>query len=164
MSRYRVSELAERTGLAASTIRYYEKIGLLPEAKRTPAGHRLYEEEAERRLVFILRAKRLALSLQEIAELLEFETEGRHRKTRDHLQRLMVDKLKELHRELDELALFGMQLEEAHTRLASHPPYEPCSPECDCPPDIRNDEKLTRYGSVRNRVRSLDGKGTAGIS
>lgn len=155
MSRYRISELAERTGLASSTIRYYEKIGLLREAERTPAGYRVYDEEAEQRLVFILRAKRLSLSLEEIAELLEFETEGRHRETRNHLQRLMVGKLKELHRELDELAAFGTQLEEAHTRLAKHPPYEPCNPECDCPPDIRKDEKLTRYGSVRSRVRFI---------
>lgn len=155
MSRYRVSELARRTGLTPSTIRYYEKVGLLPEAERTPAGYRLYGEDAERRLIFVARAKRLGLSLEEIAELLEYESEGRHRKTRDHLQRLMVNKLKELHVELEELAVFGEQLEEAHTRLASHPPCEPCSPECDCPPDIRNDEKLSRYGSVRHRLRTL---------
>jgi DNA-binding transcriptional MerR regulator len=155
VGRYRVSELTRRTGLAPSAIRYYEKIGLLRKADRTPSGYRVYDEEAERRLVFILRAKRLGLSLEEIAELLEYESEGRHRKTRDHLQRLMIGKLKELHREIDELALFGAQLEEAHTRLAGHPPYEPCTPECDCPPDIRSDQKLTRYGSVRSRVRSM---------
>lgn len=155
VGRYRISELARRTDLSASAIRYYEKVGLLPEAERTSAGYRLYGEEAERRLVFVCRAKRLGLSLEEIAELLEFENEGRHRKTRDHLQRLMVDKLKELHVEIEELAVFGAQLEEAHERLASHPPYEPCNPDCDCPPDIRRDEKLTRYGSVRHRLRSL---------
>lgn len=155
MGEYRISELARRTGLTASAIRYYEKVGLLPEAERTTAGYRLYGEDAERRLVFVCRAKRLGLSLEEIAELLEFQNEGRHRKTRDHLQHLMVAKLKELHVELEELAVFGAQLEEAHDRLAGHPPYEPCNPECDCPPDIRRDEKLTRYGSVRQRLRSI---------
>lgn len=155
MSRYRISELARRTDLAPSAIRYYEKIGLLREAERTPAGYRLYDEETERRLTFVTRAKRLGLSLEEISELLEYESEGRHRKTRDSLKRLMVAKLEELHREIDELALFGAQLEDAYTRLASHPPYEPCTPECDCPPDIRNYETLTRYGSVRSRVRSI---------
>jgi len=155
MNRCPISELARRTGLTAPTIRYYEKVGLLREPERTPAGHRVYDEEAEQRLIFILRAKRLGLSLEEIAELLEFETEGRHEKTRDNLQRLMVNKLKELHVELEELAAFGMQLEAAHERLANHPPYEPCNPECDCPPDIRKDEKLTRYGSIRSRVRSI---------
>jgi DNA-binding transcriptional MerR regulator len=156
---YRISELARQTGLAPSTIRYYEKIGLLREAERTPAGYRLYDEEAERRLVFVARAKRLGLSLEEIAELLEYESEGRHRKTRDNLKRLMVAKLEKLHRELDELALFGVQLEEAYARLSSHPPYEPCTPDCDCPPDIRNDQTLTRYGSVRSRVRSIGERG-----
>lgn len=153
MGDYRISELGQRVGLPTSTIRYYEKVGLLREAERTPAGYRVYGQEAEQRLVFIARAKRLGLSLEEIAELLEFHSEGLHHRTRDHLQRLMVEKLKELHRELDELSVFGAQLEEAHTRLASHPPYEPCSPECDCPPDIRNDVELVRYGSVRSRLR-----------
>lgn len=155
VGRYRISELARRTDLSASAIRYYEKVGLLPEAERTSAGYRLYGEDAEQRLIFVCRAKRLGLSLEEIAELLEFENEGRHRKTRDHLQRLMIGKLKELHVELEELAVFGAQLEEAHERLAKHPPYEPCNPECDCPPDICRDQKLTRYGSVRHRLRSL---------
>ena len=69
----------------------------------------------------------------------------------------MVAKLEELHRELDELALFGAQLEEAYARLSSHPPYEPCTPDCDCPPDIGNDQTLTRYGPVRSRVSSVGG-------
>lgn len=159
VNRYRVSELARRVGLTPPTLRYYEKIGLLPEPERTPAGYRLYDEEAERRLVFVCRAKRLLLSLEEIKELLEYESEGHHRKTRDNLKRLMVAKLEELHRELDELTLFGAQLEEAYARLSTHPPYEPCTPDCDCPPDIRNDQTLTRYGSVRSRVSSIGERG-----
>jgi MerR family copper efflux transcriptional regulator len=143
------------TGLSVKSLHHYEERGLVEPATRTEAGYRLYGEEELARLRFIARAKRLALSLDEIAELLEYESEGRHRKTRDNLQRLIVGKLKELHVEVEELAVFGEQLEDAHTRLASHPPYEPCNPECDCPPDIRRDEKLTRYGSIRSRVRPL---------
>jgi MerR family copper efflux transcriptional regulator len=143
------------TGFSVKTLHHYEERGLAEPAGRTEAGHRLYGEEELARLIFIARAKRLSLSLEEIAELLEYESEGRHRKTRDHLQRLMIGKLKELHVEIEELAVFGEQLEEAHERLAGHPPYEPCIPECDCPPDIRSDEKLTRYGSVRRRLRAL---------
>jgi DNA-binding transcriptional MerR regulator len=157
VNRYRISELARRTGLSASAIRYYEKVGLLPEAERTSAGYRLYGEEAEQRLVFVCRAKRLGLSLEEIAELLTFWSDGSCSATREHLQRLMVDKLEEVHREIEELADFGAQLEDAHERLAGHAPYERCNPHCGCPPDIRNDEKPTRYGSVRHRLRSLGG-------
>jgi MerR family copper efflux transcriptional regulator len=141
------------TGLSVKTLHYYEERGLAGPTERTEAGHRLYGEDELARLIFIARAKRLGLSLEEISELLEYESEGRHRRTRDNLKRLMVAKLEELHRELDELALFGAQLEVAYARLSSHPPYEPCTPDCDCPPDIRNDQTLTRYGSVRSRVR-----------
>ncbi len=82
-------------------------------------------------------------------------TDGR----RDHSLKAVdalsgVPALEEPHREMDEPSAFVTQLEEAHTRLASYPPYEPCTPECDCSPDIRNDETLTRYGFVRSRVRS----------
>ncbi len=143
------------TGLSVKALHHYEERGLVEPAERTETGHRLYGEEELARLTFVARARRLGLSLEEIAELLEFENEGRHRKTREHLQRLMVGKLKELHVEIEELAVFGAQLEDAHERLAKHPPYEPCNPECDCPPDIRRDEKLTRYGSLRHRLRSL---------
>lgn len=151
----KVGDAARLTGLSVKALHHYEKQGLAEPVGRTDAGYRLYDEEGVARLKFVKRAKLLGLSLEEIAELLEYETAGRHQRTREHLQRLLLAKLKELHVELDELAAFGSQLEDAHTRLAKHPPYEPCTPECDCPPEIRKDEKLTRYGSVRSRVRLL---------
>ncbi len=73
----------------------------------THAGYRFYGEEAERCQVFVAWAKRLGLSLEGIAELLEYENEGRHRKTRDHLQCLSLAKLKELHVEYEGLARRG---------------------------------------------------------
>lgn len=155
----KVGEVAKMTGLSVKALHYYEERGLARPTERTEAGHRLYGEEEVTRLIFVKRAKRLRLSLEEIKELLEYESGGRHRKTRDNLKRLMVAKLEELHRELDELALFGAQLEEAYARLSTHPPYEPCTPDCDCPPDIHNDQTLTRYGSVRSRVSSIGERG-----
>ena len=83
-------------------------------------------------------------------------TDGRREQPLEAVNALSgVPALAEPHRELDEPSAFGTQPEAAHTRIAGHPPYEPCIQECDCPPDIRNDEKLTRYGSVRSRVRSI---------
>ena len=46
-------ELAERTGCNIETVRYYEKIGLLPEPPRTSGGHRAYSPTHERRLRFV---------------------------------------------------------------------------------------------------------------
>ncbi|MDT7531473.1 MerR family DNA-binding transcriptional regulator [Sphingopyxis sp. SE2] len=48
-------ELAGRTGCNIETVRYYEKIGLLPEPPRTSGGHRAYSSTHERRLRFVLR-------------------------------------------------------------------------------------------------------------
>ena len=64
------AELARRTGSNLETVRYYEKVGLLPEPPRTAAGYRSYDTTHERRLRFVLRARELGFSLDEIRELL----------------------------------------------------------------------------------------------
>ncbi len=63
-------ELANRTGCNLETIRYYEKIGVMPEPARTEAGHRVYDGDQERRLRFILRARELGFSIEELKGLL----------------------------------------------------------------------------------------------
>jgi MerR family mercuric resistance operon transcriptional regulator len=69
------AELARRTGTNLETVRYYEKVGLLPEPPRTPAGYRSYDTTHERRLTFILRSRELGFSLEEIRELLRLVDE-----------------------------------------------------------------------------------------
>jgi MerR family mercuric resistance operon transcriptional regulator len=69
------AELARRTGCNLETIRYYEKVGLLPEPPRTAAGYRSYDTSHERRLRFVLRARELGFSLDEIRELLRLVDE-----------------------------------------------------------------------------------------
>lgn len=71
-----VSNLAAETGLTPDTIRYYERIGLLPEPNRSHSGYRLYEPEAAERLRFIKGAQRFGLRLEEIKELLEIRDRG----------------------------------------------------------------------------------------
>lgn len=56
---YRISQLAERSGVPATTLRFYEDAGLL-RAERTPSGYRIYGEDAVDRLAFISSAKLLA--------------------------------------------------------------------------------------------------------
>lgn len=65
-----ISELAERTGTSQDALRYYGRLGLLPESGRTAAGHRYYDEAAVERLRFIKGAQWLDLQLDEIGELL----------------------------------------------------------------------------------------------
>src|SRR5215471_5405353 len=72
------AELARRTGSNLERVRYYEKVGLLPEPPRTAAGYRTYDIAHERRLRFILRARELGFSLEEIRGLLRL-VDGRDR-------------------------------------------------------------------------------------
>jgi MerR family redox-sensitive transcriptional activator SoxR len=65
-----IGEVARRSGLAASAIRFYEEVGLVASG-RTPAGHRVYPRHVLRRLGVIRIAQRLGLSLDEIREALE---------------------------------------------------------------------------------------------
>ncbi|WP_228339782.1 MerR family transcriptional regulator [Marinobacter sp. F3R08] len=67
---YTVGRLADHTGIKPVTIRYYEKIGLLPKATRSTSGYRLYSEADQSRLLFIRRSRRLGFSLDDIRELL----------------------------------------------------------------------------------------------
>jgi len=66
----RVGELAKRSGHSASTLRYYEKLGLLQRASRSASGYREYTREALDQLALIQRAKELGFSLREIRALL----------------------------------------------------------------------------------------------
>lgn len=67
---YTVGQLAQDTGIKPVTIRYYEKIGLLPQASRSEAGYRLYSKADHSRLLFIRRSRGLGFSLDDIRELL----------------------------------------------------------------------------------------------
>lgn len=69
------AELARRTGSNLETVRYYEKVGLLPEPPRTAGGYRSYDTTHERRLRFVLRARELGFSLDEIRALLRLVDE-----------------------------------------------------------------------------------------
>jgi DNA-binding transcriptional MerR regulator len=65
----RIGQLAERVGVSAKAIRYYEQLGLLPEPERTSAGYRLYRAADAERLRFIVRGRQIGFSLGEIKEI-----------------------------------------------------------------------------------------------
>ena len=66
-------QLAQATGCHIETIRYYEKTGMLPDPPRTRAGHRIYARAHVTRLRFILRARELGFSIEDIRGLLGLE-------------------------------------------------------------------------------------------
>ena len=72
----RVAELAGLVGMSADTVRYYERVGLLPPPARTSSGYRAFDAGAVDRLRFIQGAQRLGLHLKDIRELLAVRDTG----------------------------------------------------------------------------------------
>ncbi|MFU8813845.1 MAG: MerR family transcriptional regulator [Pseudomonadales bacterium] len=70
------AELANRSGCNIETIRYYEKIGMLPDPPRTASGYRLYDQHHLARLRFILRARELGFPIEDIRGLLDLVDGG----------------------------------------------------------------------------------------
>lgn len=128
----RISELAERVGVASSTVRYYERIGLVPAPARTASGYRLYGREAEARLLFIIRGKRLGLSLEEIADLLAVWDGTNCGATQERLCALLGAKRAEIGEQIRELERFADQLADVEARLAAAPVVEGCAPDLVC--------------------------------
>ncbi len=67
----KIGEAASASGCHLETVRYYERIGLLPKPQRTSSGYRSYSDVDVRRLRFITRGRELGFSLEEIRSLLE---------------------------------------------------------------------------------------------
>lgn len=65
----RIGKVADRTGVTAKTLRFYEEAGVLAPADRSPAGYRLYASSAIERVALVRAAQSAGLSLAEIAEL-----------------------------------------------------------------------------------------------
>ena len=104
-----IGELAERTGVSAATIRYYEGLGLLRPPARSNAGYRRYSDDALQELTFIRKAQALGFSLEEIAEILKLTRAGRtpceHVLTLAHKHLAAVDeRIRQLQTFRDQLA------------------------------------------------------------
>jgi MerR family mercuric resistance operon transcriptional regulator len=65
-----IGQLAKAAGVNLETVRYYERIQLMPRPNRTEGGHRAYDSEHIRRLAFIRRARELGFGIQNIRALL----------------------------------------------------------------------------------------------
>ncbi|MFS0725395.1 MerR family transcriptional regulator [Paenibacillus sp. 1P07SE] len=68
---YTIKEAAQQSGLPADTIRYYEKIGLLPRADRKESGHRAYRKESIDTMKLIVCLKKTGMPLEEMKPFLE---------------------------------------------------------------------------------------------
>ncbi|MGY8883784.1 MAG: Zn(2+)-responsive transcriptional regulator [Pseudomonadales bacterium] len=69
----KIGELAQRTGISRDALRFYEKHGLITPTARTDSGYRLYSKSDVLRISFILSAKEVGFTLNEVHQLLELE-------------------------------------------------------------------------------------------
>ncbi|MEU2723348.1 heavy metal-responsive transcriptional regulator [Streptomyces smyrnaeus] len=131
MTTYRISQLAERSGVPATTLRFYEGAGLLP-ADRTPSGYRVYGEDAVERLAFISSAKLLGLALEEIRELLDVREDRVCASVRARMLPLVAGRIAETDGRIAELRAFLAHLAAVHADLSSPAPAGACGPDCGC--------------------------------
>jgi len=131
MSQLTVSKLAEQVGTSADTVRYYERIGLLPVTERSPSGYRLYGDEAVERLRFIKRAQRFGLRLDAIAELLDVRRRGLC--PCGHTRTLLENRVAELDEEMTSLARLRADIALMIDEL---PPAPPPSGDWGCGSDL----------------------------
>lgn len=96
-----IGALSKRTGVHIETIRYYEKAGVMLRPKRSAGGHRLYEDDAVRRLLFIRRARELGFALEEIRELLKLVDGGNY--TCTEVKELTLRHAKDVHIKIGDL-------------------------------------------------------------
>ncbi len=132
MTGLKIKQVADATGFTTATLRYYEQIGLLPEATRTPAGYRLYDQRTVDRLAFISRAKQLGCSLEEIAGLTTAWDGGKCGPIQDQLRELVAGKIDAARHQIAELMTFAAELQQAATALERHRPEGACDADCGC--------------------------------
>lgn len=125
-----ISEVAARSGVPATTLRYYENLGLL-RPQRAPNGYRLFDAETLERLRFVNAAKQLNLPLEQISSLLRAWESDPCATVKAQLRPLLTDQLDQIDTTISELSHAREALAAAARHLDELPDRaERCSPEC----------------------------------
>lgn len=101
MKYYGIKEAASRTGLTAYTLRYYDKMGLLPFVERSESGLRRFKEEDFEKLELISCLKDTGMKLEEIRTVMEWSLEG-NRTLKQRLE-LFRDRKKAVNEQIEKL-------------------------------------------------------------
>lgn len=134
MTGLRVSELAARAAVPPSTVRFYERTGLLRPARRAANGYRLFDESAVDDLALIGRAKGAGMRLEDIADVVAEWRGGSCHALKDRLRAHLTAELTGVSERIADLAVFRRTLETALGRLAGEqdPGLNECGPGCGC--------------------------------
>jgi MerR family transcriptional regulator, mercuric resistance operon regulatory protein len=119
-----IGRVARASGVHLETIRYYERIGLIPAPARTEGGHRAYEPLALRRLAFVRRARALGFSIEEIRALLSLADPG-HRAC-DEVRVVAEARLRDVRAKIADLTRLEAVLAETVGRCGTEGPAPSC--------------------------------------
>ena len=128
----RIADVASQADISTATIRYYERVGVLPTPERAANGYRTYDESTVERLGFVSRAKQLGCTLDEIVALSAAWEAGSCGPLQDGLQELVAEKLDATHNEIAKLTVLSTELTQAARTLADHRPDGACDDQCGC--------------------------------
>jgi len=123
-----IGTLADRLGVNTRTIRYYERVGLIPPAQRSEGGYRLYTPADEDRIRFIKSAQRVGLTLGEVKETLAFRE--RDERPCHYVAGLIDERLGEVNQRLRELRTFKHELTQLRERMRADGPVDRDAPYC----------------------------------
>ncbi len=147
---YRIAEAAELVGVPATTLRYYEDIGLVGHPARGANGYRSYDDADLARLRFITATKNLGIPLTDVAELVQAYDVDDCSNVAHRVVELVAVRLAETQTRIVELVALAAQLQTVSARLADAPTSGPCGDGCPCataaeaPSDRRTLVPLTR--------------------
>lgn len=127
-----IGQLARHAGLPVSTLRYYERAGLLSRPPRSAAGYRVYSRRAVAEIALIRGARQFGFSLRAIRELLDVVRRGADPCAR--LKSLAASRLAMLNRELASLRLQRDELNRAVRSWQRHCTFDPHAVNCDVAP------------------------------
>ena len=128
----RIAELADQVGVPTSTVRYYERIGLLESPARTDSGYRDYGDADAARLLFISRARRMGLSCDQITELLPVWAGTNCAAAHERVTQLIEEKKADIAERIAELEAFASQLDMVGAALNDAPPPAACRTDLSC--------------------------------
>ena len=97
----KISEISEQTGFSTDTLRYYEKIGLIPPIKRTESGIRDYAENDLKRIEFIRCMRNAGIPIEPLIEYIDLVRQGDQ--TIEARKKILIDQRDQLQSKMEEM-------------------------------------------------------------
>jgi DNA-binding transcriptional MerR regulator len=121
-----IGEIAIHSGVSVDTVRYYEKLKLLPRAARSGGGFRIFPAETVERIKFIKQAQEMGFSLDEVKQLFSTGGANQCRKVRELLLEKLVDLESKITQMRDFKKVLNRHLDECDKELKTHGDQSAC--------------------------------------